>query len=113
MLGLNTDGVNPFHGQNKQRSFWPLMFTNFNLPKNLRTKADAFLLYGVVPSQLDRPVHGVAPDLTAYQHHMIDELLQLCSVEIYSEYSQAPVTVIVKTLRYMTVFPGYTMYFKM
>ena len=99
MLGLNTDGVNPFHGQNKQHSFWPLIFTIFNLPKNLRTKADAFLLYGIVPSQLDRQGHGVAPDLTAYQQHMIDELIQLCSVEIYSEYSQAHVIVKVKLLR--------------
>ena len=79
----------------------------------MRTKADAFLLYGIVPSQLDRQGHGVAPDLTAYQQHMIDELIQLCSVEIYSEYSQAHVTVKVKLLRYMMDFQGYTKYFKM
>ena len=90
------------------------MFTNFNLPKNLRTEADAFLLYGIVLSQLDRQGHGgVAPDLTAYQQHMINELIQLCSVEIYSEYSQAPVTVEVKLQRYMMDFQGYTKYFKM
>lgn len=113
ILGFNTDGVNPYHTSGINFSFWPLIFTIFNLPSYIRTKADALMLYAVVPSKVDRRGCGVEPDLQVYQELMINELLQLSSTELYSAYVSAPVIVKVKLLLYMMDFQGYSKYFRM
>ena len=60
ILGLNTDGVNPLSGI--QYSCWPLIFSMFNLPSRMRTKADAVILYGIVPGRSDNRGEGVEPN---------------------------------------------------
>lgn len=113
ILGFNTDGVNPYHSSGINYSFWPLIFTIFNLPSYVRTKADALILYGIVPSKIDRHGNGVEPDLHVYQELMVDELIQLSSTELYSAYSSAPIKVKVKLLLYMMDFQAYCKYFHM
>lgn len=90
-LGLSCDGVNPFHSTGIQYSFWPLIFVIYNLPKYVRTKSDALMLYGIVPSRKDKDGKGIEPGLAVYQSLMVDELLELTSVEIYSAYSKVGV----------------------
>lgn len=105
--------MNPFHSSGINFSFWPLIFTIFNLPPHIRTKADALILYGIVPSKIDRRGCGVEPELHVYQELMVDELIQLSSTELYSAYAAAPVKVKVKLLLYMMDFQGYAKYFHM
>ena len=61
--GLNTDGVNPYHGSNMKYSCWPLIFSIYKIPKFIRNKSDALLLYGVVPSRDFGLNNGIEPDL--------------------------------------------------
>ena len=112
-LGLNTDGVNPYHGSNMKYSCWPLIFSIYNMPKFIRNKSDALLLYGVVPSRDFGLNNGIEPDLHIYQQLMVDELLQLVSVQIHSSYAEAPLQVKTQLLLYMMDFQGYAKYFHM
>lgn len=112
VLGLNTDGVSPFSG-GKQYSCWPLLISIMNLPKYIRTKSDALLLYGVAPSRDSKKGKGTEPDLHIYQQLMVDELLELVSFELFSAYRAGPITVKVDLLVYMLDFQGYSKYFKM
>lgn len=122
VLGFNTDGVNPYHGSNMKYSCWPMIFTIFNLPRFIRTKSDALMLFGVIPSRDVRLGTGpeptrrrapIEPDLHIYQTLMVDELLSLVSVRIFSAYEEAPLDVKVKLLIYMMDFQGYSKYFRM
>ena len=113
-LGLNTDGVNPYHSAGQKYSFWPLIFTIMNLPKFIRCKPDALVLYGIIPGKFDhRDNSPVVPKMEAYQQLMVEELLSLCSTELYSAYSQAPIKVKVQLLAYMMDIQAYSKYFKM
>lgn len=114
IMGFNTDGVNPFHTTNSKYSFWPLIFTVMNLPKYVRNKSDALILYGLVPSKTKvAGAKGIEPELRIYQEMMVDELLTLASVEIYSAYTKAPLKVKIEVLLYMMDFQGYAKYFSM
>lgn len=111
--GLNTDGVNPFHSHGVQYSLWPLIFVIYNLPKHLRTKPGALMLYGVIPGRRDRDGKGVEPVLKPYQNLVVEELLKLVSVEIYSAYSKAPISVQMELLVYLMDIQAYSNYFRM
>lgn len=113
ILGLNTDGVNPFHSSGAQYSMWPLILCIVNLPKLVRNKADGVILVGVVPSRNIRLSTSLEPDLDPYVELLVDELLSLCSTEIYSSYQQAPVPVKVELLSYMMDFQAYAKFFQM
>ena len=114
ILGLNTDGVNPFHSHtSSQYSFWPLIFCIYNLPKHLRTKPEALLLFGIMPSRKDRLGKGVEPNIAIYQNLLVSQLLKLVSTELYSAYSQAPVKVKVELMLYLTDIQAYSNYFNM
>lgn len=107
VLGFNTDGVNPFHSTANKYSFWPLIFTIMNLPKYIRNKSNALILYGIVPSKSKAAgTQGIEPDLHLYQEMMVDELLELSSREIYSVYTGAPLPVKIEVLLYMMDFQG-------
>ena len=93
VLGFNTDGVNPYHGSGAKYSCWPLVFAIFNLPKHIRNKTDALLLYGVAPSKDARLANGLEPELVIYENRMVDELLQLSSTRLYDAYSAAPLCI--------------------
>lgn len=84
-----------------------------NLPKRILNKADALLLVGVIPSKSIRLDKGLEPDLTVYVDNLVDELLDLCSVEMYSAYSKAPISVKVRLLLFMMDFQGYAKFFCM
>ena len=72
LLGFNTNGVNHFHGQNKQHSFWPPISCLFNLPKHIRTKSDAFILRGIVRSHIIIFISATIPNLvTSYTHRFL------------------------------------------
>ena len=58
VLGINTDGVNPYISQNIQYSMWPIMISIMNLPKHHRTKDYALILTGVMPSCCPRRQGG-------------------------------------------------------
>lgn len=114
ILGLNTDGVNPFHSQGIQYSLWPIILCVFNLPKHVRNKSYAILLTGIVPSRKPRQHGGnLEPNLQIYTNLLVDDLLQLASTEIYSAYSEAPITVKVRLLVFMMDFQGYAKFFQM
>lgn len=113
VLGFNTDGVNPYHGSGAKYSCWPLVFAIFNLPKHIRNKTDALLLYGVAPSKDARLGNGLEPELVIYQNRMVDELLQLSSTRLYDAYSAAPLCIKLELLIYMMDFQGYSKYFRM
>lgn len=113
VLALNTDGVNPFHSQNVQYSFWPIIMTIMNLPPHVRTKHDALFLYGIVPSRRDRDGGGIEPNLNIYQELLISELIKLSSLEIYSAYTKAPLNIKVELLMYMLDYQAYAKYFHM
>ena len=113
VLGFNTDGVNPYHGSGAKYSCWPLVFAIFNLPKHIRNKTDALLLYGVAPSKDARLANGLEPELVIYQNRMVDELLQLSSTRLYDAYSAAPLCIKLELLIYMMDFQGYSKYFRM
>ena len=112
-LGFNTDGVNPYHSQGIQYSFWPLIFCIMNLSKRIRNKGDALILAGVVPSKDVKLNKGLEPDITAYMELVVDELLTLSSMELYSAYQRAPVAVKVEVLLYMMDFQAYSKFFRM
>lgn len=84
-----------------------------NLPKYMRNKPDALILYGVVPSRMVKAGKRIEPDLTIYRDLMVSELIELCSTELYSQYSKAPIRVKVSLLLYMMDFQGYSKYFHM
>ena len=114
VLGLNTDGVNPFHSSTStQYSFWPLIFCVLNLPKHIRTKSEALLLFGIMPSRKDRLGKGIEPNIPIYQELLVSELLKLISTDIFSAYSRAPLTVKVELLLYMSDIQAYSKYFMM
>ena len=96
-----------------QYSFWPLIFSIFNLPRHVRNKPTALILYGLVPSHLDRKGKGIEPNLSIYQEVLVDELIQLSSIQLFSSYKQAPVRVKVSLLLYMMDFQAYRKYFNM
>lgn len=107
-------GVNPWHTTNSKVSFWPLIFTVMNLPKYIRNKSDALILYGLVPSKTKvAGEKGIEPELLLYQEMMVDELLTLTSIDIHSAYAEAPITVKIEVLLYMLDFQGYSKYFSM
>lgn len=112
VLGLNTDGVCPFHGGQKY-SYWPMLVSIMSLPKHIRNKSDAILLFCVAPSRDVKDGRGVEPDLKIYQQLMVEELLELASKELFSAYRAAPITVMAELLIYMLDFQGYAKYFKM
>lgn len=115
VIGINTDGVNPFHSQGIQYSMWPIILVIMNLPSHLRNKENAFILTTVVPSKSPRMCGGGAlePNLDVYVHLLVDELLRLSSIRIYSAYQKAPITVKCKLLLHMMDYQGYAKFFHM
>lgn len=113
VLGLNADGVNPYHGSGIQYSMWPILVSVLNLPKRVRTKADAIILVGLIPSRDVRLNQGVEPDIHLYLELVVDELICLSSIQLYSAYKAAPIKVKVKLLLYMLDFQGYAKFFRM
>lgn len=113
VAGLNTDGVNPFHSHGVQYSFWPLIFVIYNLPKHLRTRPGSLMLYGIIPGKRDRDGRGVEPSLEPYQELVVEELLKLVSLEVYSAYSKAPISVRMELLVYLMDIQAYSNYFRM
>lgn len=82
-----------------------------NLPSHVRNKPDAFILAGVVPSKNNKLTTGLEPDLTIYFELVVEELIRLASIELYSKYKAAPVKVKVSLLLYMMDFQGSLSYF--
>lgn len=113
IMGLNTDGMNPFHSQGSNYSCWPIILTILNLPKKIRNKADALILVGVVPSKNPRLGNGLEPNLDIYVDILVDELLQLAHTDMFSAYSKAPISVKVKLLMFIMDFQGYAKFFSM
>ena len=114
VLGINTDGVNPYSSQNIQYSMWPIIISIMNLPKQHRTKDYALILTGVVPSRCPRRHGGgLEPNLEIYVQLLVSELLRLSSADLYSAYTKAPLTVKVQLLAFMMDFQGYAKFFKM
>lgn len=112
IIGLNTDGVSPFRG-GQPYSCWPLLISFMNLPKPIRTKSDALILFGIAPSRASRKGSGIEPDLEIYQQLMVDELLTLSSVDLQVAYRDAPLRVKVELLPHMLDFQEYSKYFRM
>lgn len=114
ILGMNTDGINPYHSQGIQYSMWPLILTIMNLPKHIRNKEKGFILSAVVPSRNPRVYGGgLEPKLDVYVQLLVDELIALSSFELFSAYSQAPITVKCRLLIFMMDFQGYAKFFHM
>lgn len=113
ILGLNADGVNPYHGCGIQYSMWPILLSVLNLPKKFRTKADAILLVGLIPSRDVRLNKGVEPNIHLYLELVVDELISLSSFQLYSAYQGAPIQIKVQLLLYMLDFQGYAKFFNM
>lgn len=113
ILGLNTDGMNPYHGSGIQYSMWPIILCVMNLPARLRNKNDALILTGIVPSRDSRRTEGVEPDLSIYVDLLVSELISLSSTHIYSAYRSAPVAIKVELLMFMMDFQAYAKFFKM
>lgn len=114
ILGLNTDGVNPYSSQGIKYSLWPLILVIMNIPKHHRNKDHAMILAGVVPSRKPRQHGGgLEPNLDPYVNVIVDELIKLSSSEIYSAHSGAPINVKVRLLVFMFDFQGYSKFFHM
>lgn len=114
ILGLNTDGVNPYSSQGIQYSLWPIILCIMNLPKHLRNKDYAIVLIGIVPSRNPKLYGGnLEPNLDTYTALLVDELLNLSSTELYSSYANAPIHVKVSLLVFMMDFQGYAKFFHM
>lgn len=113
IIGLNTDGMNPFHSQGANYSCWPLILTILNLPKSIRNKANSLILVGVIPSKNPRRGKGLEPNLDIYMDILVDELIRLTDVDLFSAHSKAPISVKVRLLMYIMDFQGYAKFFSM
>jgi hypothetical protein len=68
-LGLSTDGFGPFKHRNK--TAWPIVLFNYNLPPEERIHEDNWISVGVIPGP-KKPA-----DMDSYLWPLIQELLQL------------------------------------
>lgn len=86
--GLCTDGVNPFSHQRLTYSMWPIMITNLNLPRKIRSKFPNIMLAGIIPGNGRQEAKSISP----YLEVVVDELLHLSlsGTKAYDAYQQAP-----------------------
>ena len=101
-LALCTDGVNPFSHQRVTYSMWPIMLTNLNLPRNVRSKFSNILLVGIIPGNGTKEPRRLSP----YLEVVVDELLALTDFRIYDAYSGALFKLKVELLMYTLDYPG-------
>jgi hypothetical protein len=73
-LGLATDGVTPY--KRSRLDAWPLLFTNFSLPPEVRTLQGYQICCGIIPGEPS----NVAIDLTSihqYREYIMPQTLQV------------------------------------
>ena len=100
-LALCTDGVNPFSHQ-RVTYMWPIMLTNLNLPRNVRSKFSNILLVGIIPGNGTKEPKTLSP----YLEVVVDKLLTLTDFKTFDAYRGAPFKLKAELLMYTLDYPG-------
>lgn len=84
-LGLSSDGFGPF--KSRQKSCWPLLAFNYNLPPTIRTRLENVICLGVVPGP------SSPKEIDTFLEPFIDELEDLArGVPAYDAAAGHPIT---------------------
>lgn len=102
-LSLCLDGLNPWNKNKATYSMWPIVLGQLNLPRNIRFRFENLLLVGIIPSQSKgkEPYH-----LDPFLEVLIDEIILLCSCQIYDAYQKALFNLKVELMLHVLDFQG-------
>jgi len=103
LLQLSTDGVNPFSSNKVLYSMWPIMISNINLPRYIRSFFGNIMLAGIIPAQRGG---GEPKNLDPYLEIVVDELLSLCGIHIYDAFNKESFSFKAALLNYVLDYPG-------
>ncbi|KAL8105340.1 hypothetical protein AgCh_029216 [Apium graveolens] len=81
ILGIDSDGFNPFGTMSGSHSTWPVVVVNYNLPPWLNMKPENLILSTLIPGPTD-PGNSI----DVYLQPLVEELKELWDVEV----GQAP-----------------------
>ena len=102
-LQLSTDGVNPFSSNKVSYSMWPIMLSNLNLPRSVRSYFGNIMLVGVIPAQ---DGGGEPRKLDPYLEIVVDELLSLTGKTFYDAYKRESFEFKCSLLNFVLDYPG-------
>lgn len=103
VVGLEADGVAPFHSYNQTYSFTVVTLPVFSLIRSVRMLFRNIFLVMVIPG--DSKSEASSED--AYIEILVDELLYLTKFGIVTNYQGAPVKLKIKLLMYILDYPGF------
>ncbi|KAK3735529.1 hypothetical protein QZH41_010032 [Actinostola sp. cb2023] len=103
LLQFSSDGVNPFSSNKVSYSMWPIMITNLNLPRHIRSFFGNLMLVSIIPAQCG----GSEPkSLDPYLEIVVDELLSLTGITFYDALKKESFIFKATFLNYVLDYPG-------
>ena len=103
VVGLEADGVAPYHSYNQTYSFTVVTMPIFNLMRKVRMLFRNIFIVMIIPG--DNKSEASTQD--AYFEILVDELLYLTKYSYVHDYTGAPVKLKVKLLLYILDYPGF------
>ncbi|KAL8133946.1 hypothetical protein AgCh_009131 [Apium graveolens] len=106
ILGIVTDGFNPFRKMSATYSTWPIVVVNYNLPPWMNMKPENLILSTIIPSPNDP-----GKNIDVYMQPLIEELKELwkTGVETYDAATNQKFTTRASVLWTIFDIPGYAM----
>ena len=94
--------MNPFNHIHVSYSMCPIVLTLLNLPRDTRFSFENLFLVGIVPGNGTKEAKKFDP----YIEVLVDEIIQLCNVQMYDAYQGAPFDLKTEILLYILDYPG-------